>query len=88
MNLILIIYLYYQTILIYFLIFVLRGPNYEYKSDISSTFKQQINNEYYKKIINFIIKDKNINIGDDINIKLIKLNIKIECHFNGYYNNI
>jgi hypothetical protein len=54
--------------------------NYEDKSDISSTLKEQINNEYYtKELYKFLIKEKNINIGDDINIKLIKQKIKIEC---------
>ena len=54
--------------------------NYEDKSDISSTLKEEINNEYYtKELYKFLIKEKNINIGDDINIKLIKQKIKIEC---------
>ena len=55
--------------------------NYEDKSDISSNLNEQINNEYYtNELYKFLIDDKNINIGDNINIKLIKQKSKIECH--------
>ena len=54
--------------------------NYEDKSDISSNINEQINNENYnQELYKFLINDKKVNIGNNINIKLIKQKCKIEC---------